>query len=80
MASDDNNFYSDDVKAAAAADNNDDPDDVHPTGEEPVTSSEMKIGDLDKDAEEGRGSEESYDEEATPAGDNADDSDENPAN
>jgi hypothetical protein len=63
-------FYSDDVQAAAIADNNMDPDDLEEKEEVPVTSGDMKIGDLDDDDMEGPGDETSYDEEAVPAGDN----------
>ncbi|MEI7579281.1 MAG: hypothetical protein WCJ58_04550 [bacterium] len=66
----DNRFYADDVEAEAIADNNEDPSQLKEIKEIPVTSGEMEIGDLDKDAEEGQGSEDSYDEEAVPAGDN----------
>lgn len=67
---DDAKFYSDDVQAAAIADNNMNPDDIEQREEIPVTTGDMEIGDLDDDAMEGRGDEESYDEESVPAGDN----------
>lgn len=63
-------FYASDVQAAAMADNNMDPDDIEQHDETPVTTGDMKIGNLDDDAMEGRGNEESYDEESVPAGDN----------
>lgn len=63
-------FYSDDVQAAAMADNNMDPDDIEQHDETPVTTGDMEIGDLDDDAMEGRGNQDSYDEESVPAGDN----------
>lgn len=63
-------YYSSDVQAAAVADNNMDPDEVEDEDEIPVTTGDMTIGDLDDDAMEGQGSEESYDEEDVPAGDN----------
>ncbi|HRN85858.1 MAG TPA: hypothetical protein PKU78_04835 [Candidatus Dojkabacteria bacterium] len=66
----DDSFYSSDVQAAAIADNNMDPDDLEVKEEIPVTSGDMKIGDLDDDSMEGQGSELSYDEESVPAGDN----------
>lgn len=69
--SSDDSFYSDDVQAAALADNNMDPDEMEEHEEEiPVTSGDMEIGDLDNDPELSQGSEESADEESTPAGDN----------
>lgn len=67
---DDAKFYSNDVQAAAMADNKMNSDDFSEEEEIPVTSGDMKIGDLDDDAMEGRGGEESYDEESVPAGDN----------
>lgn len=66
----DDSFYSNDVQAAAMADNNMDPDELEVKEEIPVTSGDMKIGDLDDDSMEGQGSELSYDEESVPAGDN----------
>lgn len=63
-------FYSDDVQAAALADNNMNPDQLEEREEIPVTSGDMKIGDLDDDEMVERGSEDSYDEESVPAGDN----------
>jgi hypothetical protein len=66
----DDSFYANDVQAAAMADNNMDPDELEVKEEIPVTSGDMKIGDLDDDSMEGQGSEESYDEESVPAGDN----------
>lgn len=66
----DDSFYSNDVQAAAMADNNMDPDDLEVKEEIPVTTGNMEIGDLDDDDMEGQGSEESYDEESVPAGDN----------
>jgi hypothetical protein len=64
-------FYSDDVEADAIAEEGGDPDKLveHPDEDE-VTSGDERIGDLDDDAEEGQGSEDSYDEEDVPAGDN----------
>lgn len=63
-------YYSSDVQAAALADNNMDPDKIDEQDEDPVTSGNMQIGDLDIDEMEGQGSEFSYDEEAVPSGDN----------
>ena len=63
-----NAFYSDDVQAAALADNNMNDDLLIEDKETPVTSGNMQIGDLDIDAEVGRGSENSYDEETVPGG------------
>lgn len=68
--SSDDSFYANDVQAAAMADNNMDPDELEVKEEIPVTSGDMKIGDLDDDSMEGQGSELSYDEESVPAGDN----------
>lgn len=68
--SNDDSFYANDVQAAAMADNNMDPDELEVKEEIPVTSGDMKIGDLDDDSMEGQGSELSYDEESVPAGDN----------
>ncbi|MBN1915814.1 hypothetical protein JW796_02345 [Candidatus Dojkabacteria bacterium] len=45
-------FYSDDVAAAAIADVNLDPDKLIPHDEDPVTSGEMEIGDLDIDEDD----------------------------
>jgi hypothetical protein len=69
----DNAFYADDVQAQALADNNMDPDTLKVDDDIPVTSGDMKIGDLDLDKEEERGDNESYDEESVPAGDNVSD-------
>ena len=66
----DDSFYASDVQAAAMADNNMDPDEIDEKEEIPVTSGNMKIGDLDDDPMEGQGSDESYDEESVPSGDN----------
>lgn len=74
QATDDSGFYSDDVQASALADNNMDPDELVERNEDPVTSGEMEIGDLDDDEMLGPGGEDSYDEEAVPAGDNVVDS------
>ncbi len=63
-------FYASDVQAAVMADNNINPDEMSEKEEIPVTTGDMEIGDLDDDAMEGRGSDESYDEESVPAGDN----------
>lgn len=68
---DQDGFYSDDVQAAAIADNNMDPDQLKEDDDQEVTSGEMNIGDLDDDKMVDDGdSDESYDEEGTPAGDN----------
>jgi hypothetical protein len=66
-------YYADDVQADAVAENDLNPDTLEENDDTEVTSGEMKIGDLDDDAMVGQGSEESYDEEATPAGDNVSD-------
>lgn len=66
-------YYSDDVNAAALADNNVEPDNAGfdpADDQDTVSSQDMQIGDLDLDPEiQGKG-ENSYDEEAVPAGDN----------
>jgi len=72
--SNDDGFYASDVQAAAIADNNMDPDDFEEKEEIPVTTGNMKIGDLDDDDMEQQGDETSYDEEDVPAGDNVIDS------
>lgn len=61
-------FYSDDVQAQAIAENDKDDDLLVEDEEIPVTSGEMEIGDLDSDSEAGQGSEESFDEETVPGG------------
>lgn len=64
-------YYSKDVQAAAIADNNMDPELMDDDKEEqPVTTQDMEIGDLDNDPMLEQGDASSYDEEATPAGDN----------
>lgn len=71
----DNSFYSDDVRAEALASDDADSDLLKEDKEIPVTSGDMEIGDLDNDAEEGRGSSESYDEEDVPGGADVNDTD-----
>ena len=66
-------FISDDVQAEAMAENKIDAERVVEDDDLQVTSGDMKIGDLDDDYMVGQGSEESYDEEANPAGDNVSD-------
>ena len=65
-----NNFYSDDLNAQATAENAQDPSDLVIKDEEPVTSGEMEIGDLDSETEVNDESGESYDEESMPGSDN----------
>jgi len=70
----DQEFYSKDVQAAAIADNNMDPEILaDDTEETPVTSQNMKMGNLDDDSMLDSGDEHSYDEAEVPAGDNVSD-------
>lgn len=66
-------YYSDDVQAEAQAETGFVNDTLEETKEIPVTSGDMQIGDLDavsRNDAAGRGSDESYDEEDMPGGDN----------
>jgi len=65
-----NNFYSDDVNAQATAENAQDPSDLFIKDEEPVTTGDMEIGDMDSESEVNDESGESYDEESMPGSDN----------
>jgi hypothetical protein len=65
-----NDFYSDDVNAEALAENAQDPASLEIKDEEPVTSGEMEIGDLDAEEEVDDESGASYDEESVPGSDN----------
>jgi hypothetical protein len=56
-----NNYYSDDVKASAKADDNENPDDWKETAEDPVTTGEMNLGDMDDDMHEKDGTVEDVD-------------------
>jgi hypothetical protein len=71
----DNSFYSDDVRAEALATDDADDDLLKEDKETPVTTGDMEIGDLDDDAEEGRGGPDSYDEEDVPGGEDVNDTD-----
>jgi len=63
----DDGFYADDVQAQAIAENSLDPEELDIDDEDPVTSGNLEIGDLDIDLDD---DEISFDEEDTPAGDN----------
>lgn len=68
----DNDYYSDDVSAAAIADNNLDPDKLKESKDkyqEPISSGEMNIGDLDAKEEEDKDGTMSRDEENDPVAD-----------
>jgi hypothetical protein len=71
MSNSNDDFYSDDVQAEAVAANDQNEETLNIKEEDPVTSGEMNIGDLDDDSEVKTGSASSYDEESVPAGDNA---------
>lgn len=67
-------FYADDVQAEAIAENRGDPESLIEDDDLEVTSSDLNIGDLDDDAMVNEKDDSgSYDEEATPAGDNVTD-------
>lgn len=71
-------YYSDDVQAEADAEFNPgmNPSEFHERKEDPVTTGDMQIGDLDvvdRGDDAGRGGEDSYDEENMPGGDNVSD-------
>ena len=65
---DDNKFIADDVQAQALAENKLDPDTLVEDDDTPVTSGDLEIGDLDHDDELTQGSEQTFDEEAVPGG------------
>jgi hypothetical protein len=65
MTNNNDDFYSDDVQASAIADDNQDPKKLKVRGEEPVTTGDIEIGDMDTTSKDGS----IYDEDGDPSED-----------